>query len=392
VTNGPSILFLTWAALLGLLLPTTAALSLDPQPRRDGERVVFSDDFERGLDRWDVIGENAVALRPSGDPRHGSVLQLTPNGDVAAVIRGSEAWGRVRLEGEMLFPSNENNYLGFVYNFMTRGARRDFGLIYVKGNESYLQVNPHRDFNVSRTIYPELRASLTGVSAVETGVWQRFALEVDGATAHLYVGQTSTPQVTFSGFEFDHGALGLQPRSVGDPVWVDNVTVRTLTRLSYDGPPIPAPEYAPAQLLTHWQVAGPFAQTDDRIARTPEALFARWSPFQPDARGAVVTNRIVDYHGSATVAYLRTSVESGTGGPGELQISTADDLAVWLNGEFQAFVPRQDAAWYDFSTNAAHQGRRAPVTLRAGANVVVIRVRGGVYASGGFFARLLRVP
>jgi hypothetical protein len=355
--------------------------------RSPAPSTLFTDDFERGLARWEVIGERAVATRSSGDPRHGTVLALTPNGDVAALIRGSEAWGRVRLEGEMAFPTDENNYLGFVYNFTAHGARRDFGLVYVKGNESYLQMNPHRDFNVSRTIYPELRVALAGAAAVATGVWQRFALEVDGRAAHVYVGDMTVPQMTFADLELTRGALGLQPRSVGGPVWVDNVSVRAIERLSYDGPARPTAHYAPAALLTDWHVSGPHQQTDDRIARHPDS--APWSQFQTDARGAIVTGRVVDYHGRSTVAYFRAPLRAETAGPRELEFSTADDLAVWLNGEFQAFVPRQDLAWFDFPVNTAHRGRRLPVTLRAGVNDLVVRVRGGVYASGGFFARLL---
>ena len=351
-------------------------------------RVVFSDDFETNLTRWDVIGERAVALRASGDPRHGTVLELTPNGDVAALIKGSEAWGQVRFEGEMMFPSRVDNYLGFIYNFTARGSRLDFGLIYVKGNESYLQVNPHRDFNVARTVYPELRAELKGPSVVEIGRWQRFALEVVGATAHLYIGTTSAPQLTFSDLELGGGALGLQPRSVGSAVWVDNVKVTRIERFSYTGPPVPAVSYARDALLTEWSVIGPLPRTDDHIARFPGT--GSWKAFELDPRGAVVTGRVVDYHGPATVAYFRTAVTSPANGDAELQFSTADDLAVWLNGEFQAFLARQDAAWFDFHSNPARAGRRLPVTLKAGVNDVVVRVRGGVYATGGFFARLAR--
>lgn len=45
-------------------------------------------------------------------------------------------------------------------------------------------------------------------------------------------------------------------------------------------------------------------------------------------------------------------------------------------------------AWYDFWTNENHAGQRIPVELIAGENEIVIRVRGGVHASGGFFARV----
>jgi hypothetical protein len=350
-------------------------------------QVLFSDDFGHGLDRWQVHGERAVQVRPSGDPRHGAVLELTPNGDVAVLIRGSERWGAVRFEGDMLFPTDENNYLGFIYSHVTRGSRQDFGLIYVKGNDSYLQVNPHRDFNVSRTVYPEFHVPLSGASAVKTGVWQSFALEVVRGAAHLYVGPTTTPQVTFAGFEFTRGAIGLQPRSVGGPVWVDNITVRAIDRFSYDGPAVPETAYSRARLLTDWQVSGPLTETDDRMARDPSSLPGRWTAFPADDRGAVVTGRVADYHGRSTVAYFRTTVQAAGAGAGELQFSTVDDLAVWVNGHFQSFVARQEAAWFDFAAAGAHPARRVPIAWNAGANVVVIRVRGGVYASGGFYAR-----
>ncbi len=287
----------------------------------------------------------------------------------------------------MLFPTAIDNYLGLLYHYTSRDRRQDFGLIYLKGNDNYLQVNPHRDFNVSRLLYPEGRAGLSGASAVGVNTWHRFALEVDGPTAHVYIGDAVAPQITFSAFEFDRGALGLQPRSVGGAVWVDNVRVRLLDRLSYAGPPIPAPAYDTRDLLTAWQVAGPFDRTDDAIAREPGA--ARWTPFATDSRGAVVSGRVTDYHGPRTVAYFRTTLQAPESRGAEVQFSTIDDLAVWVNGEFQAFIARQEAAWFDFATNPAHAGRRLPLRLRAGRNDLVVRVRGGVYASGGFFSRLV---
>lgn len=352
--------------------------------------AVFTDDFERGLDRWQIVGENTIRVRPSGDPAHGMVMELSPNGDAAAIIRRSAGWGRVRLEGDMLFPTDVDNYLGFLYNYTARGPRTDFGLIYIKGNDNYLQVNPHRDFNVSRLLYPEGRADLIGPSSVGVNTWHRFALEVDGEVAHVYIGGTAVPQITFSGFEYQRGALGLQPRSVGGAVWVDNVRVHSIDQLSYTGAPVPASGYDTRPLLTNWRVAGPFDRTDDRIARHPGR--ARWAPFAADARGAVVTGRVVDYHGPNAVAYFRTTIDSPASGPSEVQFSTIDDLAVWLNGEFQAFVPRQAAAWFDMAVNPAHAGRRLPVVLKTGANDLIVRVRGGVYASGGFYSRLAGRP
>ena len=351
--------------------------------------LLFTDDFETGLDRWDILGVDAVAIHETADPAHGSVLQLTPNGDVLALMRGSESWGRVRVEGDMFFPSPHDNYLGLVYHHRVRNDRRDFGLIYIKGNESYLQLNPHRDFNVSRTLYPEFHVELAGPSTVVTGKWQTFALEVSGQAAHLYVGATTTPQLTFADLEIESGALGFQPRSVGAPVWIDNVTVRRLDALSYNGPPVPAPGYARDQFLTDWRVAGPFTGNDDAIARRPQA-HTSWRPLAADARGAVVTGSIVDYHGPRTAAYFRTTVRAAAAGPAELQFSTVDDIAVWANGRFLAFLARQDLAWFDAHATPERRGRRLPLTLQSGDNEIVVRVRGGAYASGGFFARLVK--
>lgn len=353
--------------------------------------VLFADDFSRGLAGWDVHGEAAVRVRDSGDPARGPVLELTPNGDVLVLVRGSNAWSGVRVEGRMLFPTEIDNYLGLAYHARRRGARWDFGLIYVKGNDGYLQANPHRDFNVSRTLYPEFRVPLTGDAAVDTGRWQTFAFEVSGPAVHVYVGPGTTPRMTFDAPDGAAGSVGLQPRSVGGPVWVDDIVVRAIDRLSYTGPALPDVATAPEGRLTSWRLAGPFERTDDAIARRPSS-FRAWTSVVADSRGAVVTGRDVDYHGPRTVAYYRTVIRSERPRRATLAFGTVDDLAVWVNGRFEGFVPRQDAAWFDAHLNPAHPGRTVPLSLRAGDNDVVVRVRGGVYASGGFFARVVDRP
>jgi hypothetical protein len=384
------------AALVLVLsvLPRTGTHAPAPSGARGvlaGGALLFSDDFSRGLAYWDVHGGGAVRTRDSGDPARGSVLELVPNGDVLALIKGSDAWSGVRVEGRMLFPSDVDNYLGLVYHAARQGARWDFGLVYIKGNNGYLQLNPHRDFNVSRTLYPEFRAPLAGTSAVETGRWQTFAFEVVGTVMHVYIGSSDVPRLTYEAYERAGGLLGLQPRSVGGPVWVDDVIVRAIDRLSYAGPRIPPVAAHLDGLLTSWRRAGPFERTDDMIAQRP-ASFPHWTPVIPDPRGAIVTGRDVDYHGPRTVAYYRAVVASPASRQAELAFGTVDDLAVWINGHFEGFVPRQDSAWFDVHANPAHPGRRVPITLRTGTNDIVVRVRGGVYASGGFFCRLIDDP
>lgn len=351
------------------------------------QSVKFTDDFESDLNGWELYGQGAAQIIDSGDAVHKRVLLLRPQGDVYALVKKSAEWGGVRLEGEVLFPDEIDNYLGVVYNFQRRNRRTDFGLIYIKGNDSYLIVNPHRDFNVNRTLYEEYRTPLKGDAAIRAGKWQRFKAEIIGNTCYFYVGNMEVPQIIFSALELSSGAVGLQPRSVGGDVWVDNVAVTSINEFSYKGKTLPnAPKYESEPLLTNWETIGPFEQTNDELARNPAK--AGWSQFETDARGAVVTGRLVDYHGPKTVAYFRTRVQSENDRQAFLQISTVDDLALWVNGRFHWFIPRGGLAWYDFWKNPEHKGQRIPIELRKGANDLIFRVRGGVYASGGFFARI----
>ena len=141
--------------------------------------------------------------------------------------------------------------------------------------------------------------------------------------------------------------------------------------------------------MTKWTAAGPYVETDDTLAQDPGSHARAWKTFDTDDRGAIVSGRLIDYHGRRSVAYFRTQVSSKTTHRAELRLSTVDDLAVWLNGTLQAFVARSDAAWFDFLRNAVHKPQSVPLELHGGDNELVLRVRGGVYASGGFFAAVV---
>jgi hypothetical protein len=77
-------------------------------------------------------------------------------------------------------------------------------------------------------------------------------------------------------------------------------------------------------------------------------------------------------------------------------VSTLDEIALWVNGRFEGFIYRDGYiderndwnAWHDFWRDPAHACRRVPIRLRRGDNVLMVRVRNGDFASGGFFARV----
>ena len=58
------------------------------------------------------------------------------------------------------------------------------------------------------------------------------------------------------------------------------------------------------------------------------------------------------------------------------------------HGEFLRDAKPQRLAWHDFLTNAAHAGSSIPLTLRPGLNEIVLRIDGGKFAGGGFFAAI----
>lgn len=370
-----------------------------PVAARQRPAELFRDDFESGLARWEVGDSLAIRTIESGDAAHGRVLLLSPaHARLAALIRGSESWPAYRIEGDVLFPTAEQNYLGLIYDYRDDGRRIDMGSLYIKGNGSYVRVNPRRDWNPARQLYDELRVTLRGADTIRIGEWRHFAAELEGGVCHFYVGDMTTPKVTFDFYEADSGKAGFKPRVVGGPVWLDNVRVTAIERLSWMGPRRPAGiAYAPETLVTDWEVLGPLSRALPRLegdAAPSGAHFedagdrVGWKSFDTDPRGAVLTGRVTEFLGDRTVAYFRTTIRVPEGGRARLEFSSIDDLAVWINDRFEGYGSRGDVAWHDFGRNPDHPATDR-VDLVAGANRVLIRVRGGQYATGGFFARVV---
>lgn len=375
-----------------------------PAMSQNSPKLLFSDDFDGDLSRWEINDDDAISVVDSGDENHGGVLRLRPeHSTLYALIKGSETWPAYRMEGEVLFPTDEHNYLGFIYNLRDSGGRIDLGSLYIKGNGSYIRVNPRRDWNPARMLYEEFRVPLVGEAAIVVGEWQRFALEVAGAVCHLYVADMEKPKVTFPYFEFDSGRAGFKPRVVGGPVWIDNVRVTAIDGLTYSGPMLPAGvEHSSERMVRDWQVLGPLHRAHTEIERRIEptdegvadaGVARRWRSFKTDPRGAVVTGRVVDFLGERLVAYFRTTIDVAAGASAELEFSSIDEMAIWLNGRFEGYSRADRFAWHDFEINPDHpQAPYSSLPLHVGANHVVIRIHGGRYASGGFFAAVKSVP
>ncbi len=387
-------LTLAAVALLGIAGP---ALAEGPAP---GE--LFRDDFESGLDGWEISDPAAIVTADSGDRERGMVMELRPaHARLHALIRGSEEWNAYRIEGRVLFPTDDHNYLGLIYNYREADGRVDLGSLYIKGNGSYIRVNPRRDWNPTRRMYEEYKTPLTGEDAIVIGHWQRFAAEVVERVCHFYVGDLTEPKVTFDFYETSGGRAGFKPRVVGGPVWLDDIRVTAIDGLSYTGPRRPAGiAYDRERMVTDWRVLGPLTRAFDEVERaaSPGKVGVRdggadvgWRPFDADPRGAVLTGRVTDYLGPRSAAYFLTTISVGPRETAALQFSTIDAMAVWVNGRFEGYSEGERYAWYDFGANPDHPP--SPYTelpLEPGTNHVLIRVRGGIYSTGGFYAAVAR--
>jgi hypothetical protein len=359
----------------------------------------FVDDFEQNLSQWEVPGHSFARRVDSGDPSHRMVLELTPNNTAECVlVRRSTGWEKYRVEGEVLFPEHDDSYFGFVYGYRQVAARTDFGCIYIKGNGSYVVVNPHRDGNASRALYGECTVTLPASRKVEAGRWYPFKAEVIGSTCHFYFQDLQTPCITFDDWEYSTGQTGFKPRLLGSACWVDNIHIRPITAFAYQG--VSRPEnraYHPQRLLTRWKGLGPFNQPIPEVESVTEAdacdivyqgSHRRFSDFATDSRGCLLTGRICRYSTDEKFAYFITRHTSAMDTDAWLEVSSTDEIGVWVNAVFIGNVPQQESAWYDFSINPEHKGSALKIPLRAGANAILFRVKGGNYSGDGLYARI----
>ena len=361
--------------------------------------LLFSDAFESPRPEWIASDPSYVSIVESGDPEHARVLELTPAAGlpsallnrllsrppgepVYALIKGSESWGPVRIEGQVYFPEDGDSYLGIIYGYDDRRGRADFGSVYVidKPDERYVRVNPHYDWNPARALYEELRV---GLDKPAERAWLPFAAEVVGSSCHFYVGDLATPVVTFGLFEGEGGRIGFGPRVVGAPVWLDNVSVRSIDRHTYTGPPRPqAPTLQTDDLLTEWQVSGPFAE--------PQTELGPWRPFPVDVRGAVISAKVVEFFGERRFAYFRTQLDLDT--RQTLEFASAVRLALRVDGsEVDLAGPNvgrfnfRRVAWFDF-----REGPQAWAELPPGRHELIVETESD-YSGVGFFARVREV-
>ncbi len=387
------------------------------------QSTYFDDDFEKGPGKWDLVNADKIQIIDTNDPKHGKVMCLYPGGEaVYALIKGSDHWTNLKVEGDLYFPWNTVSYLGLIYHYQVKGPRTDFGSVFILGPfgedikpyfanswdrlesppdfmGNVIWVNHHRASNASRNIYSEYWVTLTDeTKVIKPGQWGHFKAEIIGPACHFYVTDMETPMLTYNFFEFSSGRVGFKPRFTGAEVWIDNIKVTPLKELSYKGPILPAGiTYKPGELLTHWKAAGPFSQRITGIETQgyqPDKSYTnrqqtyKWEPFDSDPRGCLVTGILTNRFSFQLFVYLYTEIEIDSTIPKDVtfEFSSTNPLVLWVNNQMVGEVKRQFSIWHDFRDNPEHKGEILKATLEPGKNRIMVLDMGGNYGGDGFYA------
>lgn len=387
-----------------------------------GQSIYFEDDFEKGAGKWDLVNADKIEIIDTADTKHGKALCLYTGGEaVYALIKGSDGWTNIKIEGDMFFPWNTVSYLGLIYHYNVRGPRVDFGSVFILGPfgediKTYFRniwnriesppdhfmgniiwVNPHRASNASRNIYTEYWITLTDdTKAVKPGQWGHFKAEIIGPACHFYVTDMETPMVTYNFFEFSSGRVGFKPRFSGAEVWIDNIKVTPLKEPSYKGPILPAGiTYKPGKLLTRWKAVGPFTRRIKEIetrgyqadkSYTHRKQTYKWGPFESDPRGCLVTGKLTNRFSYQLFVYLYTEIDSQSQKEVTFEFSSTNPLVIWVNNKLVGDVKRHFLIWHDSWENQEHKSEKLNATLKPGKNRIMVLDMGGNYGGDGFYA------
>lgn len=387
-----------------------------------GQSIYFEDDFEKGLAKWNLVNADKIKIVNTNDPEHGKALCLYTGGEaVYALIKNSDDWTNIEVQAEVYFPWYTCSYLGLIYHYNVRETRSDFGSIFILGPfgedlEPYfknyrkhmewppdhfmgniLWVNPHRDRNASRSLYPEYWVTLTGdKDTVKPGQWGCIKAEIIGPACHFYVTDMKIPKITYDFFEFSSGRVGFKPRFSGAEVWIDNIKVKSIKEFTYKGPILPAGiTYKLENLITNWKIIGPFRQRIKEIedqGYQPDKSYTfqnrvyKWEPFTADPRGCMLVGKINDRLNYRIFTYLHTEIHSPEQQEISLDFSSKNALEIWVNKQKTGTIKGQFVAWYDFWENPQHKGESLRTVLKPGKNSVMVLVGGGRYAGDGFYA------
>jgi hypothetical protein len=408
--------------LLTIMFMIICLFACTSKSKESKGNIYFKDDFETGAGKWDLVNADKIEIVDTGDPEHGKALCLYTGGEtVYALIKGSDGWTDIKIEGDVFFPWYTCSYLGLIYHYNVNGPRTDFGSVFILGPfgedlvpyfrnywkyvesppdhfmGNIIWVNPHRASNASRNNYSEYWVTLTDETrAIKPGKWGHFKAEIVGPACHFYVMDMETPIVTYNFFEFSSGRVGFKPRFTGSEVWIDNIKVTPLKELSYKGPILPAGiTYKPAELLTDWKVAGPFTRRIKEIetqgyqvdkSYTLHDQTYKWEPFESDPRGCIVTGKLTNRFNYNFFVYLYTEIDSPDQKEVTFEFSSTNPLVLWVNNKMVGNVKRQFVNWYDFRENPEHKGEQLKATLEAGKNRIMVLNMGGNYGGDGFYA------
>ena len=372
---------------IALLVATTTSLAAQAGPP-----VTLAPDSPR----WRVEGRGTTT--ELGGRR---CLQL--NGGLASVTDLDFQDGIVDVEART---TGERGFFGIQF----RSDTLDGEFVYLRPHKSGLpdaiQYTPVLNTGLNWQLYTG--PGFTSRINIPRDTWIHLRLEVRGASARLFVGDTLTPVLVMPDLKsgIRRGELGLVVL-LGSTCFSE-MTVRPL-------PAAPWQRVVPpmmSDILTTWQLSPSFDATTEPLdgRLTPARLGAMtWQPVQAEAPGLVAINRYrpsphprvtfqtdfstrLEPQPGAQVVFARTTITVDRAQLRKLSLGYSDEVTVFLNGtplfrgrSAQSFRDPGFLGIMDVEDDAVY------LPLRAGANELVLAVTefGGGW---GFIARLAPTP
>lgn len=175
----------------------------------------------------------------------------------------------------------------------------------------------------------------TAPAAIPAGQWVHVRLEVKGAQARIFIGESDRPALFIHDLKHGPGTgiIGLNGPKDGS-AYFSNFSYRTDSKLEFDPPP---PLDAAPGLLTEWQLSQPFKawQVDrDRDPAAQQLPALTWKTVKSDPSGLLDVSRTYGRLGPGPDCILaRAVIRSDTDEIRKYRFGYSDEVTVFLNGK-----------------------------------------------------------
>ncbi len=313
-----------------------------------------------------------------------------------ALIRGASLQNGT-LEFD-LAASNATNFLGVTF----RAANPRFSnVIFLRpgasGNEEAVQYGPaFNSLGVAWQVYHGDGAN--AVALLERNRWIHLRIELDGATARMYLDTATTPTLVVPRVVVSSGTgLGLWAGAFGRGAYFSRIRYTIAAGSRAQAVPV-----APAGTILGWELSSPIEAAEFNPGLLPDLHRLTWETVTAEPEGFVLINRYRDAPVGGTprdstgaaladsvmtgrmagsrIVYARATITAAHDEVRRMEYSYSNGAVIYLNGQPLAFAMNPSGLRAELGL-MAHRGDAIYLHLKRGSNQIVFAV---VECTGGW--------